>query len=297
MSKASEFLEHISSLPYRERRSFLLQQERARVGLLDDKKPARYLYKYMGVDTLKKKTRAQSVMLDSKLWFASPASFNDPFDMKWRTVIEGAPQEKRARLLKIMGQNPDIATGTKAHRESEASRILADQSVLLERANQAGINNANNAGVLSLSSEPRSILMWSHYAVNHTGIALQFEIAKHSTFFVPAITVKYISDYPIRNWVDDSHKDLEKGLYGKYKDWSYEKERRIIHADFANNYLPYKPFALTGIILGCCFAEFEWLRKILAERNEKHRNLPLKLYKTVQSDSQYKLKIIKDSSL
>lgn len=296
MSKAVELLNYISSLDYRECRTFLLRQERKRVYLLEDKKPTRFLYKYLGVDAPIKKTRAESIVVDSKLWFASPASFNDPFDMKWKTIIEGTPQEKRARLLRIMGQNPDIATGNRSYRESEASRILADPIALLERVNQSGLKNANNAGVLSLTSEPRSILMWSHYAAHHTGIALQFEIARHPKFFVPAVTVKYSRDYPIRNWVDDSHKDLEKGLYGKYEDWSYESERRIIHADFANNHLPYKPLALTAIILGCCFTEFEWLKTILTKRGERHRGLPLKVYKANQSDSQYRLKIIEDLS-
>ncbi len=297
MSQSGKLLERISSLSYLDRRIYLLGQERARKFLLEDKKPTRFLYKYMGVDIPLRKTRVHSVVVDSKLWFASPASFNDPFDMKWKTVIEGTPQEKRARLLKIMDQNPDIATGSKAHKEAEVSRILADPDALIDRVNQSGLNNANNAGVLSLTSEPRSILMWSHYAVNHTGLALQFEIAKHSTFFVPAVTVKYTRDYPIRNWVDGSHKDLERGLYGKYEDWSYEKESRVIHANFANTQIPYQPQALTGIILGCCFTEFEWLKTILSARSGKQGKLPLKIYRATQSDSQYKLKIIKDSSL
>ena len=296
MTESGKLLERIANLSYMDRRACLLHHERVRKLLLEDKKPTRFLYKYMGVDTLLKKTRTHSVIVDSKLWFASPASFNDPFDMKWKTVIEGTPQEKRARLLKIMEQNPDIATGSRARKEAEASRILADPDALIDRVNQSGLNNANNAGVLSLTSEPRSILMWSHYAVNHTGLALQFEIARHSTFFVPAVTVKYTRDYPTRNWVDDSHKDLKKGLYGKYEDWSYEKERRVIHPNFANTQIPYQPQALTWIILGCCFTEFEWLKTILSARGDKQGKLPLKIYRATQSDSQYKLKIIKDPS-
>ena len=239
------------------------------------------------------KERTRSLIVESKLRFSSPASFNDPFDMKWRTVIEGTSQKKRERLLKVMAANPQTAMRGRRRNEMEASRILANPESFIEGVNKAGLEASNKAGVLSLTSEVKSILMWSHYGAHHTGIALQFEIAKDPKYFLPAVAVSYSNAYPVRNWVDESYEDLRGGLYGKFKDWEYEKERRIIYANFADNYLQYKPIALTGIILGLCFTDSEWLNSVLSDREKRNGKLPLKLYKASQSSHSYGLTIRK----
>ncbi len=297
MSKSSELLDYISKLNYTGRRKFILRDQRARIEreTAEDKKPTRFLYKYLGVSDPMQKERTRSLIVESKLRFSSPASFNDPFDMKWRTAIEGTPQQKRERLLKVMATNPQTAMRGRGRNEVEVSRILANPESFIEGVNKAGLEASNKAGVLSLTSEVKSILMWSHYGEHHTGIALQFEIAKDPKYFLPAVAVRYSNEYPVRNWVDESCEDLRGGLYGKFKDWEYEKERRIIYANFANNYLQYKPIALTGIILGFCFNESEWLNSALRDREKRNGKLPLKIYRAIQSSHSYRLAIIDDN--
>ena len=68
---------------------------------------------------------------------------------------------------------------------------------------QTFVDLAEATGI-SFGGDPRNILMWSHYAANHKGLCLQFELTRDIDNFVFAMPVQYSEDYPIVNWVDAS---------------------------------------------------------------------------------------------
>lgn len=45
-------------------------------------------------------------------------------------------------------------------------------------------NAVNAHGILSLSKTNENVLLWSHYAENHTGVAIKLNIAKDPEFFI-----------------------------------------------------------------------------------------------------------------
>lgn len=80
-------------------------------------------------------------------------------------------------------------------------------------------NLALHEGIICFSESYKSPIMWGHYAQNHTGICLCFEIDRNEL-----IKVKY------KNEREPSNIVLEKGLKKlsiKSKSWAYEKEQRI----------------------------------------------------------------------
>lgn len=112
-------------------------------------------------------------------------------------------------------------------------------------------------GIISLSENYSNTVMWSHYAREHTGIVVQFEVSEHESFFVNEFgsdifgdvyilpeKVRYNRELPQMSIIDElSEKDLnkiknnEEFLYKKFNeiillnksiDWSYEQELRII---------------------------------------------------------------------
>ncbi len=112
-------------------------------------------------------------------------------------------------------------------------------------------------GIISLSENYSNTVMWSHYAKEHTGIVVQFEVSEHESFFVNEFgsdtfgdvyilpeKVRYNRELPQMSIIDVlSEKDLnkiknnEEFLYKKFNeiillnksiDWSYEQELRII---------------------------------------------------------------------
>jgi hypothetical protein len=274
-------VEGLSSLSYREIRKNLFNHQ-----------SVRFFYKYISLDSL---THIESIVCKSRLWFSSPLAFNDPFDMKWRYLIEGTPQEIKQRIREIMKRNPDISPKGWFTREREIEKLMVDKSLLENRIHAASANNASRAGVLSLTIDPRNILMWSHYADHHKGLVLQFEIARDPKFFMYASMVEYHDDYPIFNWVKDPHTVLKAGLFGKFRDWEYEAEARIIHNNLANTSLPFHQSALTGIILGCKFRDIDKIQLdgMLLERHKNGYADPI-IYKAKQHSSAYGLKIVRN---
>lgn len=71
------------------------------------------------------------------------------------------------------------------------------------------------------SEKNDSMLMWSHYARNHSGICLEFE------FVDELISNTKQIDYVDENF-DLKNLTPEKAILIKHKDWSYEKEWRYI---------------------------------------------------------------------
>jgi hypothetical protein len=113
-------------------------------------------------------------------------------------------------------------------------------------------------GVLCLTEVPDDILMWSHYADGHRGLAFQFDKARLEGAF------NYCKEVDYRNNIIEL-KDITGAtpdelaallLLKKAIRWKYEKEWRII-VDPNLNTIPgcriyrFPKEALTGVIFGC----------------------------------------------
>ena len=173
-------------------------------------------------------------------------------------------------------------------------------------------------GVYCISSLKDNILMWSHYANNHKGICLEFEInfnyvdfmattvsvetfldiqTLQNNFFSYGLTnVKYDEKRPLFSSLSSSNFFERNGalILTKYKQWKYEQEYRITFAPKkdAPKIFPrtvnYFPNCLTGIFLGAKMTlEDEQTINLLVE---KLQHKPL-LYKAELDDYEYKLNI------
>jgi hypothetical protein len=78
----------------------------------------------------------------------------------------------------------------------------------------------------------------------------------------------------------------------KYNGWAYEKERRLIQLEKANQPLSFRPAALRAIVISCSMLDeiLKSLRRLLAERA---LNLfpKIHLYRCEMHESEYKLSI------
>ena len=90
-------------------------------------------------------------------------------------------------------------------------------------------NEVNDkAGIICFSGGWGNPLLWGHYAVKHTGIALGFDVSDEML-----IDVRYTSSRPkiefdkINRRVVDGHQVLDKLISTKFTDWKYEDESRM----------------------------------------------------------------------
>jgi len=270
---------YLLSLRYRERRRVLWHRVKPRL--------PRFLYKYRSIIPTDKQSvdRLRDILVRSRLWFSSPEDFNDPFDTSIKTIVEGDPGDLRKKLDGIFK-----AQGMKwAARQREVARIMSRPQELPARVQETFKQTIYAMGICSFGGDPRSILMWSHYAANHEGLCLQFEFARDVENLV-SLEVSYSEEYPVLNYLNQGGNEIMPVVLRKFTGWRYEKERRIIIPDSARQYFNFRPEALRGIIIGCRAKQItvEALNDLLVERSNRGYPMP-KLYRVSLDDSNYRL--------
>jgi hypothetical protein len=211
---------------------------------------------------------------DEKIWIARPDSFNDPYEFYFKGdfqktffefLLRTDPQIKKDIPAKIL---EEIRTGDRPG-EMIFEYYLAKGGNFSKETLEVIQNNFKNsnfdsnikymkdtAKVSCFSERNDSIPMWAHYADEHKGFCVEYDIYDQAKelihFLFPVLYTDKISDVT---------KELSKGVVGwgikpaiiKSRDWSYEKEWRFITSTPPDP--PYKGvhvnfFPIKGIYLG-----------------------------------------------
>jgi hypothetical protein len=226
------------------------------------------------------------VIVQSDLWLASPRSFNDPFDVSAAFLLEGTGAEKRARLRKSFNA---IREGWKK-RAQRIDQLMSDPKELDRKLHHVFEKNLRECGICCFTTRPRDILMWSHYAKDHSGVVLQFEPARSLEVLTAPMRVEYSDLYPTIDWVRDHFAHLRNVILRKAPAWEYEAEWRIVHPGFANSYVHFDPAGLTGAILGCrASAEAEQALRSLLEERQKLGLPRVRVYRAHKHPRNYRL--------
>jgi hypothetical protein len=179
------------------------------------------------------------------LRFTQPIEFNDPFEcspyiteyadgsQQKKIILQAAkdisaeninlPRHARRKIEKITKKV--VRQKIRAHERNPDVVQLLNQKSFLERL-------SDSFGILTLSADPKNILMWGHYAEKHTGICVGFE-STHSFFTGPSEEVFRIRHVDYEN---ERHKttlgsaegDDLKIFFRKSSVWFYENEYRVI---------------------------------------------------------------------
>lgn len=105
--------------------------------------------------------------------------------------------------------------------------------------------------VICLSGRKDITSLWAHYADNHRGICIEYDLVntKNEIFKNLCFPIEYLEDYDLTRDIKYSFNknsfDLNlkiKPLLLKAKDWSYEEEWRIILDDSIKDFYPYEPY-------------------------------------------------------
>lgn len=216
-------------------------------------------------------------LLDGKAYHPSPSQFNDPFDCIPRIQMPKTMEELKAKqnlLVERFVKNvphhaPEMIRQTLADTLDRVSlETLTDQIFNTVRA------TANEMGVFSLAANISNVLMWSHYASNHGGIALRFDMSIQPRDGIsPLFKVHYQDERPaILNFFDEGFGDDSDELFNalriKAKFWEYEEEWRSIQPGMAGQLVDFDHRVITSVVLGAnCTDENEiWLRNMMKRR-------------------------------
>lgn len=165
----------------------------------------------------------------NKMWYSAPCSFNDVFDctltIEDKDIFDSA--------LRLIPDKRGIRVGSQMWKQIKGTvnqQIRSFQSEFEDLRTRMGIS--------CLSEEDDSLLMWAHYANNHRGICVEYELLEFNKQlgFSPVPIVysdERVSIHTLETLESDIQGFFVESLTSKSPEWSYEKEWRIIRDDGA----------------------------------------------------------------
>ncbi|MFZ3618212.1 DUF2971 domain-containing protein [Leclercia barmai] len=246
-----------------------------------------YKYKSFSVDSL-------DLLVSDKLYFANPNSFNDPLDCNpsikdnihdvdvlkeilKRLITDNTKKELTEAASKIKYTGPRTLEKIELLGKHEAAQVLSgiddfllifDEDivfVLNDMLELIKINLMTNytSGVLSLAQNYDCPLMWSHYADQHKGFCIGYDVSDNGFYDIYALNYggsRFITTQQIYDMLFGSTESIRKSakktidevvLLSKAPQWCYEKEHRVI----LEQGLQDNPFRLSDVTFGLRFKD------------------------------------------
>jgi hypothetical protein len=254
-----------------------------------------YRYKYLPFNEYSLKAISEGTIK-----FTCPLEFNDPFDCR--------PFFDTTQIDQIHKLRPDLYKEAMDRRGlSPGQRILKRNEFVTRLRNRIEDGSfaedlLRKVGVVSLTRDPLSILMWSHYADRHKGFALELRIptcgssrdaslalhrllplAVHYSKTMTTVALGPTHDYEV----------VKKMVLTKGEGWKYEAEERVVDHERPPGVYPYRrDDILCSVIagMGMCREHYQTLEKVVA--NVSVHSLPnLRLYRATAVPAEYRVEV------
>lgn len=234
-----------------------------------------YKYRKFNHETL-------AIFINKEIYFAQPTSFNDPYDCQL---------DIRAAYEEVLKKSPQI------NFKLIEKDVITDKDIL------------KTAGIFCLSEKPDNVQLWSHYAEDHKGLCICFDLSKDDKFVKGANLDKYGSElygvneviynndnpyikllneyYFVEEYDSLRSSIIYEGLIHKARGWKYEKEYRILRG--TSGVEKCSPQMIKQIIFGIKMEAINkrTLKSLLSENEWKH----IKFKQAERKGASFKLKI------
>ena len=197
------------------------------------------LHQYLPADD----DRIQSLK-EHKLWFSNPFRFNDPFELSTTFSDSKAyvPHDLNALISSYANADQNILPRFVNMKMIDALKIGAQNGrYVADRYIDEDIydlfrSQLEKQGMVCLSRNANSELMWAYYSKGHTGFKVTYEvdeIAAYKYSKILTIDVNYSNHRPQLSCFDLMFTETEiKMLATKSINWAHENEVRLIkHID------------------------------------------------------------------
>jgi hypothetical protein len=206
------------------------------------------LYRYRSLDHL---AYILEELRDGYVFLSKPAAFNDPYDSALSISWEHALKQAAEQILPEYGYDPQ-SVELFEEKEKELARQAFESMIGGFLSFFYGPSNSpdlfslfrEKLGVSCFATNPNSVVMWSHYARQHTGICLEYsdaDVQSSSKLLEFLHPVRYTRDFldvfrlfwPPEIDMYEVRFDILPVLAACHKseDWKYEGEWRLVSAD------------------------------------------------------------------
>lgn len=236
------------------------------------KSTPRFLFRYLRDDI-----NLFETLTTPYLWFSSPDSLNDPFELT--NVLDANTSDENLvwYINKYAGKYfPEGVLKLKETlKNPESKKEMMDFMQLIIKAMHEAY--LERIGLCCFSFVNNSPLLWSHYSGGHTGVCIVIDTKRFIKDF-SLIKVNYRKALPKWNLVEgrkqwgaswEYNQNYDQVVLGtKYQEWEYEQEYRLISPNRGKHNL--YPESILGVIFG---AKMSMVRR--NEINEKIKDLHL----------------------
>jgi hypothetical protein len=217
----------------------------------------------------KRLDRIGDILVNRRLHFADPGRFNDPFDCAIGLDLRrgATTQDWRDYFIHLVEEEEPESTPEywRAKAEDNLSRERHADPDFVDEAEERirhGVKEVGHEqGVLCLSSDPKNVMMWAHYADNHEGLVLRFDtrhMGDQASGELRCLQVEYGLSFPqlpdylaaLRAFKNGDMRAFARLYFcRKSWDWKYEKEWRFF-AGKPDSFVEFEPPMLSNIIFG-----------------------------------------------
>ena len=243
---------------------------------IEQNKMPRYLYKYTSIDS------CLHIINDGTVYFNSYKIFNDPFECKANLDTKNTIQEWMSFLLTNKVPLPQAKT--------IAARMVKDPKTACHTIEQSVMAVQDSTGFLCLTTKNDNLLMWAHYASNHTGCCVKFDLLNDVDLFCKIQPVIYDNNYLTYNYLRDNGGAL-RAICHKSTDWAYEEEYRVFSMNNIGP-IPLQPGTVKEIYLGCRIDPKD-KQNIIQAIGATTKQLAIIAYQTEPDSKSYKLNFIR----
>ena len=208
----------------------------------------RYLYKYWSFESAKR------FLETGKIKYSAFHEFNDPFEASFGLIGNATEEEKKMFLKTYL---PDAL-------KDMNSGIIPFEDIKMYISKTIH-DSLNCIGIFCLTQTNQDLLMWAHYAHEHEGVCLKFDLLQDTRAFSSLHKVVYSTEYLNFNLITDFSR-VNDILVHKSVDWMYENEYRVLKINEVG-LGSVNPEALVEIVFGCRMnqANKETIKSIIAD--------------------------------
>lgn len=238
----------------------------------------------------------RKLITEQSIWFATPKSLNDPFDIRIPMKIDLSevqhPDFKLMLKKSLILQYPNLT--------EDQLDTLCERRLMMIKKDPRNYFKKNyidmregatydQVGIFSCTTDELSMLMWEQYGNNHEGFSVgfeTFELFKNLQFLNGLVT--YTNEIPFHSFLIKEPNFDFNDFFLKSTKWKHENEYRFFYVPFekeSDRTRKYTTECVTEFLLGAKFHESNRPGFINEVRNIFKRNIPIYQLKLSEDDN------------
>lgn len=241
----------------------------------------------------------KTIITEQAIWFASPKTLNDPFDIRIPMKIDLSEIEHQEFEVKLREtfilKNPNSNMS-----EEEFSTLCKNKLIEIKKdpksyfqKNYLDMREGSTydpAGIFSCTTDELNNRMWKKYGNKHKGFAVgfdTFQLFKNIQFLYGL--VEYNDEIPFHSFIQKKPDFYFRDFFLKSTKWNYEKEFRFFYVPFekeSDRERKYTKECVAEILLGAKFPKAEKVQFINEVNKVFKGDIPI-----------YQLKLLENSCI